>query len=117
MQASAHMKCRQGFIIKIEMCCVLKILSFNDQGWKNKVFWCMKVCAPQSKFRRTLCASKLCSPCDFSSYTCSPHRVPRCAPNEVSYGKMNQYNKILQFPHVKARRLSKKKKPRLCFTR
>ena len=32
-------------------------------------------------------------------------------------GKMNQYNKILQFPHIKARRLSKKKKPRLCFTR
>ena len=49
-------------------------------------------------------------------YTCLPHRVPCHAPNEVSYGKMNQYNKILQFPHVKARRLSKKKKPRLCFT-
>ena len=60
---------------------------------------------------------KVCSPCDFSRYACSPHRVPRRAPNEVSYGKMNQCNKILQFPHVKVRRLSKKKKPRLCFTR
>ena len=86
------------------------------QGWKSQVFWCTKVHAPQSKFRRTLCTSKFCSPCDFSRYTCSPHRVPCCAPNEVSYGKMNQYNKILQFPHVKARRLSKKKKPRFCLT-
>ena len=61
----------------------------------------MKVRAPQNKFRRTLHASKFCSPCDFSRYKCSPHRVARRAPNEISYGKMNQYNKILQIPHVK----------------
>ena len=32
-----------------------------------------------------------------------------------SYGKMKQYNKILQFPHISAERLSKKKKPRFGF--
>ena len=61
----------------------------------------MKVRAPQNKFRRTLHASKFCSPCDFLRYKCSPHCVARRAPNEISYGKMNQYNKILQIPHVK----------------
>ena len=86
-----------------------------SQGWK-KVFWCTKVYAPHSKFRRTLCTSKFCTPCNFSRFTCSHHCIPCCAPNEVSYEKMKQYNKILQFPHIWAKRLSKKKKPRLCFT-
>ena len=29
-----------------------------------------------------------CAPCDFMRYTCSPHCVPCCAPNEIYYGKM-----------------------------
>ena len=47
------------------------------------------------------------------------HLIVYLVVHQMKYliGKMNQYNKILQFPHVKARRLSKKKKPRLCFTR
>ena len=30
--------------------------------------------------------------------TCSPHRVPCRAPNEIGYGQMKQCNSILQFP-------------------
>ena len=37
--------------------------------------------------------------------TCSPHRVPHRAPNEIGYGnmgygQMKQGNNILQFPHI-----------------
>ena len=64
-------------------------------GLEKLDFLVHEICAPQSNFRRMLCTSNFCSPCDFSRYGCSPHRVPRRAPNEVSYGKMNQYNKIL----------------------
>ena len=32
--------------------------------------------------------------------------------HQIKYGKMKPYNKILQFPHVRAERLSKKKKLR-----
>ena len=71
----------------------------------------MKVRAPQSKFRRTLRATTFCSPCDFSRYKCSAHRVARRAPNELSYGKMNQYNKILQTPHVKLEAYPRKRNP------
>ena len=46
---------------------------------------------------------------------CASHCVPRHAPNEICYGKMEQCNDILQFPHVSAERLSEKRKPRLCF--
>ena len=56
-----------------------------------------------------------CVPCEFTRYTCSPHCVPRCAPNEICYGKMKQCNNILQFLHVTAERLFKKRKARLCF--
>ena len=28
-------------------------------------------------------------PCDFSRYTCSPHRVPRRVPSEIVYRKIN----------------------------
>ena len=43
MESSAHIKCGQGFIVKIEMCrvtnrCVLKILSFKDcLGYQNSL--------------------------------------------------------------------------------
>ena len=47
--------------------------------------------------------------------TCSPHHVPRLAPNEICYGKMKQCNNILPFAHVRAERLSEKRKPRLGF--
>ena len=50
------------------------------QNWKH-VFWCKKFHAPQSKFRRTLYTLKLCAPCDFLRYMCSPHRVLCCEPN------------------------------------
>ena len=33
------------------------------------------------------------------------------------YGQMKQCNNILQFPLVRAERLSEKRKPRLCFPR
>ena len=42
----------------------------------------MKVRAPKSKFRRTLHASGFCAACDVKRYTCSPHHVPHCVPNE-----------------------------------
>ena len=29
------------------------------------------------------------TPCDIGRYTCSPHRVPRRAPNEIDYVKTN----------------------------
>ena len=34
-------------------------------------------CAPQN----------FCSPCDIKRYTCSPHLLRRCTPNEKGYGK------------------------------
>ena len=34
------------------------------------------------------------APCDFSRYTCSPHRVPRRVPSETVYGKINLENKF-----------------------
>ena len=42
-------------------------------------------------------------------------RVPHCLPNEIGYGKigyrqMKQCNNILQFHHVRAERLSEKRK-------
>ena len=42
--------------------------------------------------------------------------VPR-APDEIHYGKMKQCNNILQFSHVRTEKLSKNRKPRLCFPR
>ena len=53
---------------------------------------------------------------------CSPNRVPYREPNEIGYGKlgygqMKQGNNILQFPHIRAERLSEKWKPTLCFPR
>ena len=35
-----------------------------------------------------------CAPCDFTRYTCSPHRKPPCGANETCYGKMKQCNNI-----------------------
>ena len=88
---------------------------------KHSIFRARKIrfsgaCAPQNKFRRTLHTSKFCAPCNFLRYTCSPQCIPRRAPNEISCRKVKQYNKILQFPHVRVERLSNKKKSRLCFT-
>ena len=65
---------------------------------------------------------ELCAPRNFVlldiflRYMCSPHHIPCCAPNEISYGKigygqMKQCNNILPFPHVRAERLSEKRKP------
>ena len=45
------------------------------------------------------------------------HRILYFVVHQIKYGKMKPHNKILQFPHVRAERLSKKKKPRLCFPR
>ena len=53
-------------------------------------------------------------PCDFTWYICLPHCVP-CAPNEICYGKMKQCSNILQFPDVRAKRSSEKRKTRLWF--
>ena len=59
-------------------------------------------------------------------YTCLSHMSTlscTChAPNEIGYGKigygqMNQSNKILRFPQVRAESLSEKRKPWLCFPR
>ena len=52
---------------------------------------------------------------------CLPHRVPRCAPNEIGYGKigygqMKQSNNILQFPYMKAEILREKKTQTLLTT-
>lgn len=41
---------------------------------------------------------------------CSPHLVPRHAPNQIGYGHMKQCN-ILQFSHVRAEMISEKRKP------
>ena len=49
----------------------------------------MKVLAPKSKFRRMLCTSEICAPCDVRRYTCLPHCVPCCSQNETDYGKIN----------------------------
>ena len=37
--------------------------------------------------------------------------------HQMKYGKIEQCNNILRFAHVRAERLSKKRKPRLCFPR
>ena len=39
-------------------------------------------------------------------YMFSPHCVPCCAPNKTCNRKMKQYNNILQFPYVRAEKLS-----------
>ena len=48
---------------------------------KSPYFW--------SKFRRMLCTSKFCAPCDVRRYTCLPHCVPCHVPNEIDYGNIN----------------------------
>ena len=52
---------------------------------------------------------------------CSHNRVPRRAPNEIGYGKigyeqMKQCNSILQFPHMRAEKLSEERKGKPNFT-
>ena len=96
-------------------CSGCTIGAFLQQGWKHYVLWRTKAPAPQTKFRRTLRTLQFCAPRHFTRYTCSPHLVPRRAPNKIGYekidyGQMKQYN-ILQFPHVRAGRLSDKSKP------
>ena len=49
------------------------------------------------------------------SHNCVPHR----GPNEIGYVKLDyekmKQGNILQFPHIRAERLSEKRKPTLCF--
>ena len=48
-----------------------------------------KVCAPKSKFRKTLCTSQLRAPWDENKYMSSPNCVPGCLPNEIDYQQIN----------------------------
>ena len=59
-------------------------------------------------------SGECCKPCNIVllvtlQCTCSPHHPPI----EISYGEMNQGNNILQFPHIRAKWLSAKRKSRL----
>ena len=67
-----------------------------------------------------LSSRERCAPRNFvlpvTRYMCSFYRVSNRAPNEIGYGKigygqMKRCNNILQFPHVRAERLSEKRKP------